>query len=290
MKEKYCENWEVFDSEVKEEISKIEKLKKNHYYSTPIFRGQANSKWELKTTLRRILNRNGYNGDIEVRNYHKLIKIVKPQFESILGKSWNLPKKLKPPKALPLEILDLESLSFMIYLRHIGFSSPLLDWTASPYVAAFFAFRDLYCSMEREKEGKVAIFMFIEHLGEGKEGSLGGAPDKWKNNTNISTIGPDICSHSRHHLQQTEYTYCICAEYTKNISSYYYASYERFLEGQSVAKQDRLVKYTIPVSECKKALNRLKQMNINSYSLFATEESLAEKLAIEKLNIIFPLE
>jgi len=49
---------------------------------------------------------------------------------------------------------------------------------------------------------------------------------------------------------------------------------------------DRLIKYTIPVSEREKALYDLSLYKINEYTLFQTEESLMKKLEIDEFVIL----
>jgi hypothetical protein len=51
-----------------------------------------------------------------------------------------------------------ENGAFFNLVQHHGYPSPLLDWTYSPYVAAFFAFRDL--SKSKTEERNVRIFVF----------------------------------------------------------------------------------------------------------------------------------
>jgi hypothetical protein len=47
--------------------------------------------------------------------------------------------------------------------------------------------------------------------------------------------------------------------------------------------QDWLYKYTIPASEREKVLRKLDKYNINAYSLFGSEESLMETLALREI-------
>lgn len=53
--------------------------------------------------------------------------------------------------------------------------------------------------------------------------------------------------------------------------------------------QDRLIKYTLPITERAKVLARLEHMNITAFSLFGSEESLMETLAYQEVErVLFP--
>jgi hypothetical protein len=153
----------------------------------------------------------------------------------------------------------------MIYLRHHSYPSPLIDWTLSPYIAAFFAFR----SIEKEIK-KVSIYAYLEYFGHAKSGAV----------VTIGSIGSNVKTHPRHYFQQCEFTFC-----GKKINDkYYYCNHEEVLKNNK-KNQDLSWKINIPSHERLKVLAHLNSMNINAYSLFGSEESLIETLALQEFYL-----
>lgn len=251
--------WERFEKAISSIFVNWENLKiekSGFYVSTPIFRGHANASWKLETTFERMIGR-----EIDTEVYYRKIQAVRPPVVSITGQHWDIPDKFESGKLPPT------GYPFMVYLRHHGFPSPLLDWTRSPFVAAFFAFR----SQERLKGDKVAIYSYIEWRGEAKT-FRGQEPV-------IHGLGPYVVSHKRHYSQQCEYTIC----WKEVGDGYAYSNHEAaFADNNS--DQGELTKYTLPVSERGKVLKQLHRMNVTAFSLFGSEESLMETLAYQELG------
>lgn len=167
-------NWQEFESWLQE-------LRGRGYRRGLIFRGQANSEWRLETTL----ERSGHS-TMSVADYYELaVRRVGQSistFSSMQAPPFNddLWKKLSAPARYEGSIFFDQTVfpggkhfEYAAHLRHHGFPSPLLDWSLSPYVAAFFAFRDADLNRKIEKR---SIFAYCD-APEGIRGGTIGEPD-----------------------------------------------------------------------------------------------------------------
>jgi hypothetical protein len=87
-----------------------------------IFRGQANEDWELSTSIQR--------SDIKPENRLKFEEQMIDQLKRRI--QFYLPNELYPTNVI----------EWLALMQHYGANTRLLDWTKSPYIAAFFAMID----------------------------------------------------------------------------------------------------------------------------------------------------
>lgn len=230
-----------------------------------LYRGHANANWPLVTTLER-----AGNSQMSLLRYYRHLFLSRPEVEAFSGKSWDIPSirefEMWEKDTDPFYLDHYPGYEFMIYLRHHGFPSPLLDWTRSPYIAAFFAFHNIPQGAEH-----VAIFCFVEYGTKGKI-HRGNEP-------HIATKGPYARSHKRHFLQQCDYTIC-----TKHDDARLrYANHEDAFASEH-DDQDILWTITAPVSIATEVLAELDSMNINALSLFDSEDGLINTIAFRQFN------
>jgi hypothetical protein len=277
-------SWEDFLVQLNDVKERYERYKKSDsgWISPLLFRGQANHKWCLETSLERYTKQE----EMPLEEYYRVISDAKNEIESFTERHWEIPgmqeyiawlndnsqSKPAPP-----------GYEYMIYLRHHGFPSPLLDWTKSPNIAAYFAFREPLPYAE-----SVSIYAFIECLRSMKS-YCSDAPF-------IKGLGPKVRSHRRHHLQQSEYTICLRNNNARlkddNNDKWVYASHEEAFRlsedwcgGEEEYAQDLCWKFNIPATERNRVLKLLNEYNLNAFSLFGTEESLMETLAQRNLHV-----
>ncbi|MFA7676849.1 MAG: FRG domain-containing protein [Candidatus Omnitrophota bacterium] len=252
MIKKDLDTWEQFEGEVNSLTSKIKEIRGNSksYQSPILFRGQRDSEWPLETTLDRIKK------NLSQKQYYIIMKSVQSSVESCTEKRWNLPS---PDKYEEKDCHAPLGYDFMVYLRHNGFPSPLLDWTRSYHIASFFAFN------ENSIAKRISICAYVEYLIDGKS---------WCGEK-ITGLGPHVTTHKRHFLQQSEYTICT----VKKDGLLIYKPHKNVVVKNKTKNQDLLKQYTLPSSERTKVLRKLDSININSYSLFENEEGLMDTLS-----------
>lgn len=288
-------NWQEFQENLKSpsDTEKIRETLPTGRSPEIYFRGQANAKWKLRTTLQRLEEEISY--DFVFNTYLKKSISNCGAVDTYTGSNWNLDNGDLLDLSTGVELYDrLEKLlgkdvqkstyktrkkilEYLIFLRHCGFPSPLLDWSESPYVAAFFAFAQIPKRTER-----VAIYQYqempygIKHIEDDPEAK-------------IHTIPYDFNTHKRHYLQRTRYTICVKNDgVTQGFGKYqeaFSASEQLNCYDMGEHCQDLLIQYTIPSSERKKVLRQLDQMNITYVSLFETEDSLIKTLALREMEL-----
>lgn len=255
-------SWEEFEGNVfaMYELLHPKSAEATGYVSPLLFRGHSNASWLLETTLERATGK-----FFKADEYYNVMLSVLPTIQSFTEKTWDLPHPYPNDDDIPRPPFGYE---FMAYLRHHGFPSPLLDWSRSPYIAAFFAFQSAEL---HSRDENVAIYVFVEYLAAGKSGMPSEAT--------IIGCGPNVTTHKRHFNQQSEYT--ICRKVKEN--GVHYCNHEEAF-ARNDGSHDLLFKYVLPRSERDKVLEKLHMMNITAYSLYGSEDSLISTLAYQEID------
>jgi hypothetical protein len=255
-------SWEDFEQKLKTLRAE------NGTESSPLlFRGQGNSDWHLATTL----DRYAKNGMTFLGYYNLITGSIGPEVRTFSGA--DVPDRRQDiaqsffdknlmfsfPKRFP----DPALYGYMAHLRQLGFPSPLLDWSRSPYVAAFFAFReDPLVQM-----AKRSIYVYCA-------GAVGG---RTLYKPMIVPLGPYVHTHHRHFRQRSEYTFC--GNFVEWDAQWRFDSHEKVFGNRHPSpNQDLLWKFDVPSSERDKVLGILSDYNLNAFSLFGSEESLLETM------------
>lgn len=224
-----------------------------------LFRGQADEEWPLATTLERQHGSKPFS----LIEYLECAVRHSEEIESFTGASWKIPlwRDLQQQVETHATLGKIPAYDFLIYLRHHGFPSPLLDWTASPYVAAFFAYAE-------PGTADRAVFCFVDTVSGLKGSSRGSAT--------IKLHGPFVRTDKRHFAQRARYT--TCTRFDSASDRAYFCRHEE-APTQAEPGQDILIKIILPAADRLVALRALNDFNINHFTLFQSEDSLVAAIA-----------
>lgn len=212
-------------------------------YKRFIFRGQGSADWSLKSTFDRTYS------DQQAANRDAIAKeLIKDFYEECERFSpWRY--REDDPRVLAMA-------------QHHGLQTRLLDWSFSPYVAVYFAYSWFLFEKPGDRQGHVAVWAMNRNEVEAK------AP---KGQLEIVTV--QDFENNRLGNQFGVFTFLKTNE----------SSLEQYLMSRPVGLDGALIKFTLPRSECKSALQDLMLMGIHHGTIFPGREGIAQMIRLRTL-------
>lgn len=224
-----------------------------------LFRGQSDESWRLESTLERYTTH-----PVCVTSYDRAVTAMGTLLKSLDPEVPNFcdtPAKGYDPDFV--EFRNLPNCELAVYLRHHGFPSPLLDWSQSPYVAAFFAFHD-----PPKNASKVSVTVYEKP--RMKSGVVG---------VGVHEVGPFLSAGRRHSFQQACYTFCTTVK--DDVCQFSSHVGEKTFKSQTIV---------MPIDDKRDALAELASMNITEFSMFGTTDTLirTKMTLLERIGLLMP--
>lgn len=212
-------------------------------YKRFLFRGQGNADWPLRSTFDRSYS------EAQAASRDALAKELIRDFydECERFSAWRYP--IDDPRVLAMA-------------QHHGLPTRLLDWSFSPYVAAYFAFSWFMFEKGSDQTGNVAIWVLNRDEVEKK------APEG-----QLQIISVQDYENSRLGSQFGLFTYLKTNE----------SSLEQYLTSPAVELGHALKKLEIPRSEARQALQDLILMGIHHGTIFPGREGIANTIKLRNL-------
>jgi hypothetical protein len=238
----------------------LSNLSPDHTKVTFLYRGQANASWSLRSSLSRMLFRQGIDELRGLSLEQRAVGIFKSQAHLHIG---NLDRPL----------FGDQLLFWWPLMQHHRAPTRLVDWTESPYVGAYFAAEDhwdsdgvIWVILARDlMDGAMLKFPTLkddEHAEFLSACLKPGAPEC------VNVIRPDPLS-NRMVAQQGWFTLCsnILADQAQAIP-----------DGIESDRRQNLLKIVIPKRLKPEILLRLRMMNITASSLFPGVDGLGRSI------------
>ena len=205
-----------------------------------LFRGMGNAEWKLSSSVDRRFSSLARDQRLRL-------------WESLIG-DW---RRACEDAGVPDSVIRNDE-RLWAFGQHHGLPTRLLDWSTSPYVAAFFAFQS-WILRQPEEFSHVAIWAL--HL----ENPV------WSKEMGVEIVTPPALENVRLKNQSGKFTF----------SRTPFATLEEYV--QHSATGPALTKVVLPANEALQALPDLDSMGINSYQLFPDFTGLAGTVTMRRL-------
>ena len=212
-----------------------------------IYRGQSDASWGLVSSYHRLA------ASVDSSVYWGLLDELKDYVETWSDHHWDLSN-------------NQDISAFVGFLQHNGFPTPLLDWTDSPYIAAYFAFDGVDDAEPQNDDVSIFAFDTTKWVDDWQQ-----VMDLKSATPHVSVLRSPARGNRKQIIQQGVYTFTNVQDQQAHIEHI-----------EEVAKKTPaptyLYKYEIPSTDKPAALRDLHTMAINAMTLFPNIEGVCKYL------------